>query len=393
VIHSKCVPTAAVASLMLAVQAVTAQTAPTPAPPGAAAQVQPPPPVSAAPDPVESPAAWKLGPLDLSGVVDGYYSIGFNHPADQENGLRNFDDKANQFELNMAMLTVDLSPKPLGFHLEAGAGRAFDIMSATEKDATAMRFFEQAYIDLKPESWQGLELDFGRFTTFAGAEVIETSNNFNYSRSLLFAWAEPYYHFGFRATRPIGKRFNLGFELVSGWNNVVTGATFKTVGLTGSWIPTSKVTWTNTYYGGPDENEANRGMRQLYDTVLQLAPNRSASFYLNFDYLHDSPRYTRSGQVYGIAGAAKFQLTRKLVVSQRLEWLNDNLGMATGTSQQVKEFTVTGTYALLARVSGWLEFRNDWSNQPFFDCGDKAASQKQQPTLLVGIVAVIAPQR
>jgi hypothetical protein len=86
---------------------------------------------------------------------------------------------------------LDLAPNPVGFHLEAGAGRAFDIMSATEKDATGMRFFEQAYVDVKPASWKGLELDFGKFSSWASAEVIETPGNGNYSRSLLFVWSTP----------------------------------------------------------------------------------------------------------------------------------------------------------------------------------------------------------
>ena len=390
-IQSKCI--LAAAALLLALQSGNAQTAPDAGPvaPTSASQAPSPPPAAA--DPPGGPAAWRLGSLDLTGLLDAYYGLAFNHPADHTNEVRGFDDKAGQFELNMAMLTVDLSAQPVGFHVEAGAGRAFDLMSASEKDATGMRFFKQAYIDVKPVSWQGLELDLGRFVTFAGAEGIETASNWDYSRSLLFVWCEPYYHFGFRATAPLGKRFNWGFQLVSGWNNVLTGATFKTVGVTGSWTPISKITWSNTYYGGPGENTANRGMRSLYDTVLQLAPALRTDFYINFDYLHDSPKYTRSGQVYGIAGAAKFHLTGKLAVSSRLEWLNDSGGIATGTGQQVKEFTVTGTYPLQDRISGWLEFRNDWSNLPFFNCGNEAASRKQQRTMLAGIVAVLRPKR
>lgn len=389
-IKLKCIVTAV--ALLAAAHGGNTQTAPTPAPPAPAVQDQAPgPDAAAAPSP--NPAAWKVGPFDVSGMIDGYYSLGFNHPADHINGLRNFDDKANQLELNMASLTMDYSPKPVGFHLDVGAGRAFDIMRATEKDATEMRFFKQAYVDVKPASWKGLELDFGKFASSAGAEVIETPNNWNYSRSLLFVWCEPYYHFGFRASAPVGKRFNAGFQLVGGWNNIVTGATFKTVGLTGSWAPTSKVTWTNTYYSGPDENTADRGMRNLYDTVLVLAPSSKTNLYINFDYLHDSPRYAPSYQVYGIAGAARFQLTGKLSLSPRLEWLNDNSGMATGTGQQAKEFTMTGTYALADRLSAWLEFRNDWSNQPFFNRGNETALWKNQPTVLLGLVAVIVPKR
>jgi len=32
--------------------------------------------------------------------------------------------------------------------------------------------------------------------TPAGAEVVESKDNWNYSRGLLFAWAIPYFHFG-----------------------------------------------------------------------------------------------------------------------------------------------------------------------------------------------------
>lgn len=330
--------------------------------------------------------------MDVSGMIDGYYSFGFNHPEGHVNLLRTFDDKANQMELNMASLTLDYGPKPVGFHIDAGVGRAFDIMSATEKDVTGMRFFKQAYISVKPASWKGLELDFGRFVSSASAEVIETPNNWNYSRSLLFVWCTPNYHFGLRASAPIGKRFNAGAQWVAGWNNIVTGATYRTVGLTGSWT-VSKVTWTNTYYGGPDENKADRGMRSLWDSVLLLNPNAKTSVYINFDYLHNSPKLTPSYRIYGIAGAAKFQLTQKLSLSPRLEWMNDESGRVTGAAQRVKEVTLTGTYAFIDRLSGWLEFRNDWSNRPFFHRGNELGNWKSQPTLLAGMVAIIGPKR
>lgn len=342
--------------------------------------------------PPPAPAAWKLGGVDVSGMIDGYYSLGFNHPAGHVSGLRNFDDKANQMELNMAALTLDFAPKLVGFHVDVGVGRTFDIISATEKDVSAMRFFKQAYLDVKPASWKGLELDFGRFVTSASAEVIETPNNWNYSRSLLYVWCTPYYHFGFRAAAPIGKQFNAGFQLVSGWNNIVTGATFRTVGLTGAWAVSKKATWTNTYYGGPDENKANRGLRNLYDSVLLLTPNDKTSVYVNLDYLHNSPKYSPSYQVYGIAGAAKFQLTKKFALSPRAEWMSDKSGAATGVGQEVKEFTLTGTYAFIDRLSGWLEFRKDWSNQPFFNRGNEIAVWRNQPTLLLGMVALVGPK-
>jgi len=57
------------------------------------------------PAPASAPA-WSVGPIDFSGLVDGYYSFNANHPASQFNQLYNFDVKANQFSLNMAKLSM-----------------------------------------------------------------------------------------------------------------------------------------------------------------------------------------------------------------------------------------------------------------------------------------------
>ncbi len=344
-------------------------------------------------DPPATPAsAWNVGPVAVSGMADGYYSFGFNHPANNVALLRNFDDRVNQPELNMAMMTLDMAPKPVGFHLDVGFGRAFDIMDATEKDVTPMRFFKQAYIDVKPASWHGAELDFGKFVTSAGAEVIETGSNFNYSRSLLFSWAIPYYHTGMRFSMPVTKQLTAGVQWVSGWNNIVTGSTYRTFGLTETWTR-SKFAWTNTWYGGPDENTINRGYRNLYDTVLTVTPNSKTSFYVNFDYLHDKPKLGPAFHVTGIAGAAKFQLTRKLYLSPRLEWLNDAEGGSTGVAQKVKEGTLTANYAFESRLQGFLEYRHDWSDQPFFNRGNEPGTWKTQPTLLLGMLVLVKPRQ
>ena len=52
-----------------------------------------------------APPTWSVGPIDFSGLVDGYYSFNSNHPASQVNQLYNFNDKTNQFSLNMARLS------------------------------------------------------------------------------------------------------------------------------------------------------------------------------------------------------------------------------------------------------------------------------------------------
>ena len=380
--------------------------------PTAATPAAAPPAQSAAPaaTPEAAPPTWSIGPIDFSGLVDGYYSFNNNHPASMTNQLYNFDTKANQFSLNMAKLSMSHAADPVGFQVDFGFGRAFDIIHASESNdaPSILRNVEQAYVSLKPAALKGFEIDLGQFVTSAGAEVIETNSNWNYSRSLLFAWAIPYYHFGIRTSFPIGKHFTGGVQLVNGWNDTEDNNSGKTVGLTDS-ITYTKFSWSNTYYGGPENAGTNTGWRHLYDTVLLLTPNSKFNAYLNFDYgQNTSPLAVDTGtgttaasatdptftaKWYGVAGALHFQTTSKWSFTPRLEWFKDRDGFSTGKAQDLKEFTLTGEYKMTQGFLARAEYRYDWSNQLFFDRGINPAAVKDQNVLAIGFVGFFGPKR
>jgi len=213
------------------------------------------------------PPPWSVGGIEFSGLVDGYYSYNFNHPVSRANQLRNFDLAGGQFDLSMAKIVMEHAPDPAGFRVDLGFGKAFDAIHGAEAGLTAFRNIQQAYISYKPKGGKGLQLDFGKHVTMAGAEVIETHSNWNYSRSLLFALAIPYYHMGLRASVPVGSNFTAGFHLVNGWNNVLDNNSGKTLGLSGA-VTAGPVTWSNNYYAGPEKTDQNKGWRHLYDTTF-----------------------------------------------------------------------------------------------------------------------------
>lgn len=343
-----------------------------------------------------APAApvWSIGPIDFSGLLDAYYSLNFNHPSNMFNTYRNFDEKANQFSLNMVKLTMSHDPDPVGFRVDFGYGRAFDTIHFTDQQNAPeiFRYLEQAYVSVKPPKAKGFQLDFGEFVTSAGAEVIETNANWNYSRSILFAWAIPYYHFGLRATMPVGSHFTVGAQLVNGWNNIEDTNSGKTGGITAA-ITTKKFTWSHNYYVGPEKPGTNDGLRQLYDTTLLLTPSDKANFYINYDY--GTEKLLDGSRVHwdGIAGAARFQLSKSWAVAPRIEWFNDAGGFETGTLQKLKEFTATVEYKAMEGILVRGEYRRDWSDQRVFDRGTSPAAWKNQDTLLVGLVAFFGPKR
>src|SRR5882672_11753675 len=140
---------------------------PTAAPAATPAAAPAPTPAPQDPAPASAPT-WSVGPIDFSGLVDGYYSFNANHPASQFNQLYNFDVKANQFSLNMAKLSMSHTADPVGFQVDFGFGRAFDIIhsqAAEKADLGIIRHLEQAFITLKPAKLKGWAFDFGEFVT------------------------------------------------------------------------------------------------------------------------------------------------------------------------------------------------------------------------------------
>lgn len=347
----------------------------------------------AAPPPQDTaPKEWSVGPITFSGLLDAYYSLNFNHPASRTNSLRYFDAKANQFNLNMAKLVMEHSPDPVGFRVDLGFGKSFEMLHAFEQNPNFFHNILQAYVSLKPPKAKGLQVDFGKFVTNAGAELTETHSNWNYSRSLLFGWAIPFYHFGLRTSMPVGNHFTGGVSVLNGWNNVDDNNSGKTIGLSGSFT-TSKASWANNYYFGPEKTGINKGLRHIYDTTLLLTPTDKFNMYLNFDYGVDKRIGGGQDRWVGFASAARFSVNQWFALAPRIEWFNDADGFNTGTIQRLKEFTMTGEFKMKEGFLTRVEYRRDWSNQPFFDRGDFTGIHRNQDTFLVGFVAFFGPKR
>lgn len=353
--------------------------------------------------PTSAPSASLAGPLGsttLSGFVDVYYGQNFNNPASQTNGLRFFDQGANQFGLNLLELVVDKTPDPensrTGYHVALGYGQAINAVNASEpKGGIGFdQYLKEAYFSYLAPVGKGLQVDVGKFVTPAGAEVIETKDNWNYSRGVLFSYAIPYFHFGLRAKYAFSEKYSLTGFLVNGWNDVVDNNGGKTYGVTFGWNPNKKFGIAQTYLAGPEENDINRNLRQLTDTVITYSPTNKLSFILNGDYgrgdrlLTDPSIGAFSPAVYwtGVAGYVKYSFANNMAVATRYEYFDDHDGFTTGTfaPTHVNEFTATFERLVAHHIISRFEFRRDMSNQPLFLKGSNPVFD--QNTLTAGLV-------
>jgi hypothetical protein len=366
--------------------------APSTSPPSAPA-------AAAAPAPAAAPV-WSLGWIDFSGFLDGYYSYNVNRPSNAANGqvndFYNFNDKTDQFNLSAAKLTLNHDPDPVGVHLDLLWGRTNALIHSASEQSTD-NYIEQAYISTKPPKTHGTEIDFGQFVTSAGAEVIEAKDNWNYSRSILFAYALPYYHFGLRTATPITSSWTAGVQVVNGWNNVVDNNGGVTIGIT-STLTKPKFGWAFNYYTGPENTDTQKGYRNLIDTTVTLTPSSKFSAYINYDYLQNhSPAVfdetpAASEHLQGVAFAAHAVVIGRSSLTGRFEYFNDNEGFSTGTVQNMKEFTGTYEYKWAFGLLSRLEYRHDWSDEAVYHKGN-LEMVKGQSTLTAALIAFFGPRR
>jgi hypothetical protein len=130
-------------------------------------------------------------PFDISGSVDAYVQTNFTPKATSEVANESFSYNANSFNLGMANLMLSKQIGKVGFMVDLGFGpRA---VAANGSDYSAIK---QLYVSYAPADW--VELTFGTFSTFFGYELIEPTNNFQYSTSLAFQNG-PFFHTGLKA--------------------------------------------------------------------------------------------------------------------------------------------------------------------------------------------------
>ena len=332
-----------------------------------------------APDPDKVTLNFFKG-TEVGGLVDGYYDW---YSSKADGVYRNFDIKQNAFSLSMAEVWLAKAPAAdsrLGYKIKLAFGPATSDFITPAADSS-MKNIQEAYGSYLAPVGKGLQIDFGKFVTHNGAEVIEAKDDWNYSRSILFSWAIPYFHSGVRLTYSPTDKVTVAGGVVNGWNNVVENNTGKTVWGQVTFKPTAALTITQNYTGGPEQANDNADWRTLSDTVAMYTFNPMVSVMANYDYGRDTVAgVTQTWQ--GIAGYVKIQANKWVAVIPRAEYYSDPNGFTLGTTQKLSEATVT---LEMKGVDGFLwriEYRGDFSDHSVFKDSSGAASKTQHSIAL-----------
>jgi hypothetical protein len=130
-----------------------------------------------------------------------------------------------------------------------------------------------------------------------------------------------------------------------------------------------------------------KGHLNVIDTyaTLQVSPKLELAF--EGDYVNQR-LYTNSlpGYTYGGAWYARYQILPKLAIAGRGEYMADHAGLFSGTSQVLREATLTTEYKFGEGFLTRLEWRRDFSNQPYFLTDTLGLLRKEQSTAEIGLV-------
>jgi hypothetical protein len=293
---------------------------------------------------------------------------------------------------------------PIGGKIEASFGDDANVINSYPKNT----FAPGTEIDITQAYVQGISGQFtgivGKFETLAGAEVIESPSDIEFSRSILFGYAVPFTHTGGRVTWAMNSNLSFIAGVNRGWDTTWSEshspfAYPDTSSLTfeggAAWNPSKAFSATLQGYDGQVE-EGNavalptfpvnytplapgRPVRSLIDTVLTYHMTSALTLILNGDAGQQTnsivvngngtPFGYGTGTWSGLAGYASYALSGQWTVSLRGEYFGDNGGLRTGISQKWTEATATAAYAPNSNIIVRGEIRGDKSNQYFFSTG------------------------
>jgi hypothetical protein len=344
----------------------------------------------------QAAAAVLPGGLVLGGLIDGYYGFNANRP-DGPAKLRNFDTRHNEFSLNLAEVVLERRPASaagaarFGFRMDLDVGPTADLVAAAEP-AGAGRYagLQQGYVSVLAPIGRGLQVDVGKMVTPLGAEVIESPDNWNYSRSLLFTLAIPYYHMGARASYAVSDRLGVSGWIVNGWNNVQDNNHAKTFVAQASVRPWPKLAIVHNVIRGAEQADHPRVRRTVFDTVAVLQAARRLTLMVNHDWGHEGANGQRA-RWQGLALYARWRPAASWALSPRVEWYEDPQGLTTGQAQVLRELTITSEHRFTEQLAARVEYRGDRATQASFRraAGDASA----QHTLTVGFFYVFTTAR
>ena len=338
-------------------------------------------------------AAQTTPSVRTTGYVQGFYQYNLNQPSNGITNWRAFDNQHDSISVDNVVLDTTWSAGRVSGRVALQVGRAAEMFGMSEltfgnagaavgrSDGDIWKFIQQATLGYRLPVGRGLLVDGGIFLSPIGPEGVAARDNWNWSRSNLFALL-PYYHAGVRASYEFASGLTLTAAVVNGWNGITDGNGDKSV-IASVSRTTDNVEWSLLYMGGverPTGSTAGARWRSLLDGVVTVRASRRLQLRAHANVgIEGLPG---DGGAWWAAGAfyARLELTPWLFLAGRVDVFHEARGVGAGGNEPYAPAIFTGaewihseTATLELRPRGNLslrfEYRHDDATAPLFFLG------------------------
>ena len=378
---------------------------------------------SSADETTDTPTVTALpGPATLNYYLDTYFENNFNNPPGRVNNLRSYDVLSRTFSINQAAIVFALDPdvssgRRYGLRVDLQFGQATETLQgnpANEPRPDIYRNIFQAYGTYVFPLGSGLNFNFGKWASTLGSEGNYTKDQMNYTRSYYFYFL-PFYHTGIRLHYNLTNKLGVNYWLVNGTNQSEPTNGYRDELFGFILQPAKRVSWTFNYYLGQEHLDTTPATNcvipvqpGLCVAPISPAPNGKLHIFDTYATWNATPKLTLVGEgdyviqrewanaepgqssapshSDGGAGYVQYQFSPRYSVAGRAEYLSDRGGMFSNATQALKEVTATYRYNVVPTLAAFLEYRRDWSNQPYFVTDNPAVRSTHQDTAGIGLV-------
>ncbi|HUJ13529.1 MAG TPA: porin [Thermoanaerobaculia bacterium] len=324
-------------------------------------------------------------PVLFHGFLDGYYAWNSNQPANHQNfepGTGTSAARANEFEINLAAVTIDRDPAPVGFHFSLVAGNGTDIVHAADPARDTFRYIYQASLSYKATN--KLTLEGGIYPSHIGFESFYSKDNWNYTRGWLGEFS-PYYQAGVKATYAFNDTWSAQIHVLNGWQIIGENNDAKAAGTQIAYSGPRLSASFNTFVGAELPND-NKDLRLFGDLVATYKATPKFSVAGSLDRGRQQLPELADANWLGASLWGRYAFDDRHAVAARVDRFRDPDNAISGAAQTVGSATLTYEFHPANNLIVKTEARRDHSTAAVF-AKSHGATAKDENLLIIGVVA------
>lgn len=351
---------------------------------------------------VKSTLVNRISNFKAGAMFDFYYGISNNkggnesntgNPDDDANTLRFYDNRHNDFALNLAELTLSAAIKKTSFLVDLDFGE-FSEQNTTD---SVSKHIGQAHVTYDIDGKHSINV--GKMYTHVGYELAKPIDNWNYSRSYTFGYGGPFWHEGVALKAAYENGIRWGLYIYDGWDTRRDTNSGKTYGAQLGWA-NEKLAVIYNFITGAERADNQSDFRTVHELNAQY--NFTSNFSLALDTLMGVDENAAAAGVdqkwRSVALYANWKFSDKWRFALREEWFNEftksgtyKLGYTNGPASSpfnVISHTLTIAYSLAERNEIRLEQRLDDANENIFRDKDHQTNSTQNTSVISWMLAI-----